>query len=319
VMKLTSEEYRHAGLMAAIIAIVPLLFFPNHLGLKLSLPPIQFFLIELAYYWIVFLIMIKGINTRDLLMTGAICFLTRLAISSVFGLLLLAMHDISFKSAFMSALYQYKPAMVLQVVSLPFILAGIFTRLYAQSKKDKPKVVLQSLSSRAESNPAPEKKARREDFSGRKIIGLKTPTAPDLKPAGGFDEAMRYVGAVAAVRFAVLIDERGLPVAFFGDDRDLRDRWAAVAIYVLENLKAPLAKAGDYQVSGLELNMNEYRLHIVSATELYLLVAADSNSEEIEKVRVVQAAEMIRKTYYDRYGARPKKAAREDNNVPSFS
>lgn len=318
-MKVTSEEFRHAGLMAAIIAIVPLLFFPNSLGLKLNLQPVQFFLIELAYYWIVFLIMIKGITARNLFMTGALCFFARLAVSSVFGLFLLVMHNINIKTAFGAALYQYKPAMMLQVISLPFILAGIFTKLYAHKKSDKPKIVLQSAIGNNEEEKLQSDPVQKEDFSGRKIIGIRTPTTPETKPAGGFEDAMRYVGAIAAVRLAVLTDDRGLPVSFFGDDFDQRDRWSAIAVYILKSLKAPLTKAGEYEVDGVELNLNEYRLHIVKAAELYLLVAADRQSEEIEKVRVVQAADMIRKTYYDRYGARPENAAREESYVPSFS
>jgi len=72
-------------------------------------------------------------------------------------------------------------------------------------------------------------------------------------------------------------------------------------------------------IEGMELTLDTLRLYIIKIDDLYLLTAAERHSGETEKVRIVQAAEMIRKSYRERYKAGPKKAAQEESYVPSFS
>jgi len=170
-MKISAQEYRHAGLMTAIIAVVPLIFFPNELGLKINIKPLPFFLIELAYYWIIFTVLLKGAAFKGVFISGTICFFTRLAIGVVFAFLVAGMHGTALKAALVAGIYQYKPAMFLQVISLPFILLPILKLYFGSEKASKPHFVMQPLG--AEKEKTASKAVKAESMAGRKIIGLK--------------------------------------------------------------------------------------------------------------------------------------------------
>lgn len=314
-MQAASNEYKHAALMAAIVAVVPLIFYPNNLGLKFNIPLILFFVFELAYYCGVFSVYLKGSPARQIFIAGSTCFVARLAVGLVFALLVLMMHASGLKEALMAGLYQYKPAMLLQVISFPFILVNIMQTHFAKIEKEKSRLVIQS--SDEIENVQLDKPAKTEDYSDRKIIGLKA--IVDERPFLGFDEALKYMGELAAVRFVVLIDKKGLPVSFFGQNNSLRNLWSAMGIYLIDKVNEPLRRAGEFDLEGVELTLNMYRIHVVRVDSLYLLVAADKDSGETEKVRINQVVNMIRKIYQERYNTKPQKEAREDNYVPSFS
>ncbi len=312
-----NQEYRHAVLMAAIVAVVPLIFYPQSLGLKLSIAPLLFLLIELVYYWIIFSIFLKGATFNNIFISGTLCLCFRLVTGAVFALLLMLMYAVSPGEAFSAGIFEYKPAMLLQVVSFPFILLPAFKRLLNLEDKPRAQAVFQTADQIKNEAPPPKPKVPADDMKDRKIIGLKTAAAD--KPFSGFDEALKYIGETSAVRFAVLIDSRGLPVSFFGNNKSLRDLWSAIGKFLVDELDEPLKKAGDFEFEGFELTLNAYRIHVVKVEELYLFVAADKESGETEKVRVAQAANMVRRIYQERYSIKPDINAREESYVPSFS
>ncbi len=312
-MQVSSHEYRHAALMAAIVAVVPLIFYPNSLGLGLKLSPFLFLLLELVYYWAVFAVFLKGVEFANIFISGSICFFSRLVIGVIFAILVMGMYGTGIKEAFAAGIYRYMPAMVLQVISFPFILMPILKASMPPKSEKKARLVMQS------SLEAKEKPARppAENMADRKIIGYKAAVAD--KPFAGFDEALKYVGELAAVRFALLIDHQGLPLSFYGDNLSLRSLWSAIGVYLVEKINEPLKRAGNYNLEGFELTLDLYRIHVVRVDNLYLLVAAEKSSGDSEKVRVAQAAVMVRKIYQERYSIKPENTAREEIYVPSFS
>ena len=320
-MQNRKQEYRHAVLMAAIIAVVPLIFYPHSLGLKFNVSPYLFLLIELAFYWIVFSIFLKGATFNNIFISGTLCLFGRLATGVVFALLVVLMHATSLGEAFAAGIYKYKPAMFLQVISFPFILMPILKRFMNLEVKEKAQAVFQTadqvISEPPKPRAKPASKARIDNMKDRKIIGLKA--VVNNKPFTGFDEALKYVGELSAVRFSLLIDSKGLPVSFFGDNKSLRDLWSAIGKFLVDKIHEPLMRAGEFEFEGLELTLNIYRIHMVKVEELYLFVAADKESGETEKVRVAQAATMVRKIYQERYSIKPDINAREESYVPSFS
>ncbi|HDS01075.1 MAG TPA: hypothetical protein ENO22_10105 [candidate division Zixibacteria bacterium] len=312
-----NQEYRQAVLMAAIVAVVPLIFYPRSLGLALSISPLLFLLIELVFYWIIFSAFLKGATFNNIFISGTICLFSRLVTGAVFALLVVLMYAAPPAEAFAAGIFKYKPAMLLQVISFPFILMPALKRLLDLQTEPKTQAVFQTADQISAEPPPQKPKAAADDMKDRKIIGLKSAAAE--KPFSGFDEALKYVGETSAVRFAVLIDSRGLPVSFFGNNKSLRDLWSAVGKFLVDELDEPLRRAGDFEFEGFELTLNTYRIHVVKAEELYLFVAADKESGETEKVRVSQAANMVRRIYQERYSIKPDINAREESYVRSFS
>lgn len=320
-MQTSNQDYRHASLMAAIIAVVPLIFYPGSLGLNFKISLFPFLLLEVAYYWVIFGIFLRGASFGNVLVSGIIGLVGRIAIGVVFAFLLMAMHATGLGEAFAAGIYKYKPAMFLQVVSFPFILMPLLKGYMPEKSRKKARVVIQTADKiahdQAKENEKPRTIIGAPDYKDRKIIGVKTAAAE--KPYTGFDEALKYVGELSAVRFAILIDSKGLPVSFYGENLSLRNLWSAIGIYAAEKIREALKRAGEFDLEAFELMLDVYRLHMVQVEELYLFVAADKESGETEKVRVAQAANMIRKIYQERYSIKPDVNAREESYVPSFS
>lgn len=318
-MQTSNQDYRHAALMAAIIAVVPLIFYPGSLGLNFNISLFPFLLLEVAYYWVILGIFLHGASFGNVFVSGIIALFGRIAVGVVFALLLMAMHATELGEAFAAGIYKYKPAMFLQVVSFPFILMPVLKNFLPEKSRKKARVVIQTADqiSHDHEKEKPRTIIGAPDYKDRKIIGARSTAAE--KPYTGFDEALKYVGELSAVRFAILIDSKGLPVSYYGENLSLRNLWSAIGVYVADKIREALKRAGEFDLEAFELMLDVYRLHMVKVEELYLFVAADKESEDTEKVRVAQAANMIRKIYQERYSIKPDVNAREESYVPSFS
>jgi hypothetical protein len=150
--------------------------------------------------------------------------------------------------------------------------------------------------------PKPEPEYVRKNPPRGRVIPMQ-PAIPDMVESApkSFDNAVNHVFELSAVRFCVLFNSEGLPVAYAGDDIVHRDVWAPIGRLIGEQLQSSLLKAGNLVLQGFDLSLDTYRLHSVMVCGMWLLVGADRQSEELEKVRINQAVEMIKKTYESKY------------------
>ena len=197
----------------------------------------------------------------------------------------------------------------------PFILLSAF-RLLLKTQKKALQIKVSVASPSETNDTAP---TRPEIFHRVAVEPVGINHHPRVEPAESairdFDAAVRYVVELSAVKFTVLLDAEGLPVAFAGDDITLRDVWAPVGRLVVERIQSSLLKAGDLDLQGIDLSLDIYRLHMASVCGMWLLVGADSHSEELEKVRIGQSVDMIRRVYEQRYVETKPKEVPEENYV----
>jgi hypothetical protein len=306
-MRIQAREIRHTVLLFLIVAIVPLIFFPNDLGLKFGVSMPLYLLAELVYYGIVISIFLDSPSAKDTVSASTFCLGFRLLAGLAFASLLFLMNAVSPVDAFGSGLWEYKPAVLLHTLTMPFVLmSAIRSVLRAQAVKQKTRIILGSPGDISASSTRPDRIYPRHDSLPRPVIRPGTvftgqaPEGGDI-PVKGFEAAVRHVFELSAVKFCLLVDEDGLPVAFAGDEEVLREIWSAMGRLLVDQIQSSLLKAGDLVLQGFDLSLDTYRLHAATVCGLWLVVGADRQSEELEKVRIAQAVEMIRKTYEQKY------------------
>lgn len=305
-MDLNAREIRHIVLLFLIIAIVPLIFFPSDLGLGFGIPLLVYILAELIFYGSVVFIFLDSPPFRNVVTAAILSVGFRLLVGTVFAMLLVLMKGLSPGDAFANGLWGYKPALLLHTLTTPFVLMSVF-RIAFESGSE----VIGKISITPYRDPLKGMKLASDVGETRREV-VARPSAPRIvigQPAveqsetipKGFDAAVRHVCELAAVKFAVLIDADGLPVAFAGDEPILRDIWAPVGRLITEQIQSSLLRVSDVVLQAFDLSLDAFRIHATGVCGMWLLVCADRNSEELEKVRMNQAADMIKRTYEQRY------------------
>jgi hypothetical protein len=224
------------------------------------------------------------------------------------------MNDVNLGVALGAGLQAYKPAVLLQTLTTPFILMSLFRIAFGIGKKEKKgKLTISSITDVTDKEPTVPEPVRRHTTKPT-VIGLQTRPEPIEVTSMDFDSAVRHVNELSAVKFCVLFDLEGLPVAYAGDKPALRDIWAPIGRLIGEQIQTGLSKAGDLVLEGFDLTLDAYRLHAAFVCDMWLLVAADRQSEELEKVRIGQAVEMIKRIYVKRFvDTIPREVAEESH------
>ncbi len=313
-MQIQAREIRHTVLLFLIVAIIPLIFYPSNLGLGFGISMALYLLLELVYFAVVLTMFLDVPPAKVTASASMICLGFRLCAGFCFGILLLMMNDVGLGVALGAGLQSYKPALLLQTLTAPFILMSLLRILFGIGKREKKgKLTITSISDVTEKEPPRPEPARRNTTRST-VIGLQTHPEPIEVTSMDFDSAVRHVYELSAVKFCVLFDLEGLPVAYAGDKLALRDIWAPVGRLVGDQIQTGLIRAGDLVLEGFDLTLDAYRLHAVFVSDMWLLVGADRQSEELEKVRIGQAVEMIKRIYVKKFvDTIPREVAEESH------
>jgi hypothetical protein len=308
-MQIQPRETRHAILLLSIVIVLPLIFYPKSLGVGFDMSPVLWVILEFLYFGVVLWTINDDPTPKGLSLSLLICFGFRVCAGFGFAMLLVLMNGVNIGQAFGAGLLGYKPAVILHTLSAPFIMLNIVRSLLGtSSRKVRSRFTITSLSDTAteETSQPTQQKAepeyvRKNPPRGR-VIPMQPPISETVESAPkNFDNAVNHVFELSAVRFCVLFDSEGLSVAYAGDDIVHRDVWAPIGRLIGEQVQSSLLKAGDLVLQGFDLSLDTYRLHSVSVCGMWLLVGADRQSEELEKVRINQAVEMIKKAFETKY------------------
>jgi len=321
-MHIQAREIRHTVLLFLIVAIVPLIFFPSDLGLKFGMSLPFYLLLELIYFGTVIAVFLDWRSMKDVIASSFVCLGARLACGIAFGILVMLMNGVNPITAAGAGLWNYKPAVLLHTLTVPFIMLSLIrTYLDSRNKKTR-KISITPVTDKPSDPPDPSESASSIDEMSRVssqakpgiVIGRVKSDLSD-SPRFSFDSAVNHVFELSAVKFAILFSEEGLPVSYAGDETVLRDVWAPIGRLLGERVQESLLKAGDFVLQGFDLSLDTFRLHCVLVADMWLLVGADRQSEELEKVRISQSVEMIKRAYDQRYSRSGHKVVPEESYV----
>jgi predicted regulator of Ras-like GTPase activity (Roadblock/LC7/MglB family) len=291
-------------LFSLVLVAIPMVVFPNRLGLGLGGGSAVNLLYEMVFYGVVLFLFRRNTTLVALTVGVALTLVYRLALGAAFGLALVVMYDLGLSVAFSLGMAKYVPAILLQVACAPFVLRPVYLGLVARLAPGRRERAFRQM---PRSIIREDVEMNAPSVSLREAVSAATTRSESVSPTAMgegslFDRAVGYLGESAAVRMAVLVDQEGLPLAKFVRGREDVDAWAPLAVMVLGSNRTLVARVGGQDnPDRVDIGTRGLRLLVRRIDRVILMVAAEPTIDETIHIRIAQAADMIRKYMSERY------------------
>ena len=152
----------------------------------------------------------------------------------------------------------------------------------------------------------------RRSFSPRHRLRHRAGSTPTPRPAserpGGeffdhsFSGAVQHIGGYSGVLCAMLIDAEGLPVATWSRGEWDQDLWGALGKKIIDDVLETNIRAGTTPLKTIEYKSGGHTDSCsIAPPTCGCLSIADVDSDELEKIRLHQAAEMIERHCQEKF------------------
>jgi hypothetical protein len=295
-MEWSIRETRHVVLIALIVAALPMLIYPNYFGVTFQMSMFWYALLELTYYFSVGLILNRRRSVAYTAVAAVLTIISRLVLSAAFLLLLMVLEQMPASAAFTNAFDTFKPAILLFSVTVPFLfnstiqmmLPGRVGRRHLRKSGAAP-IIYTSTSTPVMRAPTPISVASTTERTGGELFDHS------------FNGAVQHVGGYSGVLCAMLIDDDGLPVATWSRGEWDHDLWGALSKKIVDDLLETSTRTGTTPLNTIEYTSGAHRFCLRRAANMWLLSIADVESDELEKIRLHQAAEMIERHCQEKF------------------
>ncbi len=294
------KEQRLLILLGFFLAIAPLAFFPNDLGIKTGSIPFIVFPVEVSWYFVIYLFLFSELPVSISFFYSTLTLGLRLLISAIFGMVLYIMFPLETLSSAKIGVFTYFPVLLIQVPLLPFVVKislGRTIEHYWREKKRPRKVFLSSLYT-----PEEEK-----DSSGEK------PETVQL----GFEEALDYLQEYSGVEGALLVDHEGLIVSKRLNPGWDEEKIAPLALLLRRTSSEEIAKIDQSPIERIEFLSRTLWIRLNSIGEFTLISLAHRSTDELLNIRILKAVEMIERYLKKKYPVMFLKN-QEVENVPDL-
>jgi len=308
-MSTSNRDSMQFFLLSVILLIVPMFIFPAKFGLEIGFGSVAYSLIEIIFYTIVFYLFRPSGSTLQLFQGVGLAFLYRMVMGSVFGLLIAIMYGVDFAVAMTLGVSRYLPAILIHVLAAPFIIRPFYMCFTRETRPSRSRYTKEQPASRAavdrqvKSSMRPMVTNRRTQTAGETSSfdsGSATSVGLDTN---GFERAVKYLGEHHSVKLATVVDREGLSMATFARGGMDVEQWAPFSLLFRESNESVLNRNGEnMKMDQLRLSFHDLRIEITNIDDFSLLVLSDREDDDLLKIRIVQATDMIRKYSSERYG-----------------
>jgi len=295
-------------LFSAIMLIIPMTIFPTRFGIELEFGFFAYSMIEIIFYGVVFYSMRPSGSLLQIFQGVGLAFLYRIVMGSLFGIFISLIYDIGFSISLSLGVSRYLPAVLIHILAAPFILRPFFLsfsgektnlqRSYGREPQSSASVLDRQVQSTIRSAETKRASVIETDISSTGS-GIGTSVGYETN---GFERAVRYLGEHHAVRLAAVVDGEGLTLAILKRGDIDPDHWAPLTLLFQEsNLEVINRKENGAELEQLYLYFQNKRIVIIKIKDFSLFVLADSEDDDLLKIRIVQATDIIRKYSSERY------------------
>ncbi len=294
------REQRLLILLGFFLAVVPLAFFPNDLGVKIDTTPFLVFPFEMLWYFVVYLLLFSELPLSVPFLYALITLGLRLIIGAVFGMLLYIMFPLETISLMKVNIFTYFPALLIQATLLPFVVKISLGNTIEASWKERKrphKVFLSSF------QPSEEKK--------------ETVAEKPEKIQVDLEAALDYVKEYSGVEGVILLDQEGLVVANRVNSGWDDEKIAPLALLLRKINSQELGKIDTSPIERMELLSQKLWISLNNIGDFTLVCLAHRSTDELLNIRILKAVEMIRKYLDEKYAGIFSKN-QEVENVPDL-
>jgi predicted regulator of Ras-like GTPase activity (Roadblock/LC7/MglB family) len=299
-------EIRGFLLVTCFIIVVPLIFFPKDLGLKLNWPTLLLLALELAWYAVVLLIMFSRETRSRVLPLALVTLGYRIGLGAGFGILLLAMFSLPLSTAFSLGIHQYAPVFLLQALMAPFVLRPLL-EVFLRNRR-----AIRSTKAASESEPAGalvspsvSDVTRESPDDETTIISQKETKVVGKESLQGI---LHYLREYSGVKAAILVDHEGLVVGNDSSSGFDAEKVASFTRHLKETNDQVLSWMGERSVERIGIHTADAWICLNQIRDFTLVVLCDRSTDDLLSVRISQSTGMIRKYLDDRYQLNIEKA-----------
>ncbi len=300
-------EIRGFLLVTCFIIVVPLIFFPKDLGLKLNWPALLLLTLELAWYAVVLLIMFSRETMSRVLPLALVTLGYRIGLGAGFGILLLAMFSLPLSTAFSLGIHRYAPVFLLQALMAPFVLRPLL-EVFLRNRR----AIGRAAQAASESEPAGAFVSPSVSDVLRESPDDETTIIPqkETKVVGkeSLQGILHYLREYSGVKAAVLVDHEGLVVGNDSSSDFDAEKVASFTRHLKETNDQVLSWMGERAAERIGIHTADAWICLNQIRDFTLVVLCDRSTDDLLSVRISQSTGMIRKYLDDRYQLNVEKA-----------
>ena len=302
-------------LFALLAQVVPMVIFPEMLGMQLAKAALVYVLYELVYYAAVAYFSNRQASLPQIGQAAGLCLIFRLVMGAVFGILIAAVYGMNLSVSLSLGLSAYIPTVLLHVVFTPFIIKPLVDQIVATRRAARPLTVARPVSGEnnaaivdehawggeaaaAKSFVPPAQHAQDRSAVADMNESMPGNTSTDMS---GFERAVRYIGEHGSISLTAVVDGDGLLMARFVRGDFDAEEWAPMSLVLMENNQRLLSRQDLGPAEKLDFSLAQKRLIITRAGKYALVVIADRQSDDVVQIRIRQAVELINKYVAERY------------------
>ncbi|HEX9916917.1 MAG TPA: roadblock/LC7 domain-containing protein [candidate division Zixibacteria bacterium] len=291
-------------LFSLIIVLVPLIVYglsPEKFFFSILTGRVYaLFLFEFMWYSILLLIMLRLASAFIVFVEVLACMVYRLCLGVAFGLLIMVGGGVGLQMALDKGIWAYTPVVLIHIISTPFVLKGFFNQMVLWDMRKKK--ILRQISEQdiPVAKPPESRDAAVEPLSEAREMDWTSP--------------LRYVKEYSGVEGVFLVDNEGLIVARATGKQIDDERLAPFMLGLEEANNQALRKLNEKKLNRVELYTSSRWINLTRIFNLILVTVANRYTDDLLNVRIIQAAEMIRKYMRKRYTQEVLTEA-EDKNV----
>jgi predicted regulator of Ras-like GTPase activity (Roadblock/LC7/MglB family) len=298
-------------LFSLILVVIPMVIFPERLGMPLISGSAVYMLFEFVYYGVVLYFVRRQASLKTILIGSAMTLVYRMGLGAVFGLSVIIMHAMDSTVAFSLGMAKYLPAVLLHVIAAPFVMRMVYVGLadnlapisapQRQFNKPVEPTIINNQETTAPYTTSTEEKPISSSIGVTRMESV-TPTPAPTDHENQFERAVAYIGESASVKMALLVDEEGLTLAGFSRCDEDFELWAPLSIILENNNRRVLQhynRGGD--PDKIDIGTRNARIILRRIEHVTLMILAEQNIDETILIRIAQAADMVRKYMSERY------------------
>jgi hypothetical protein len=296
----TATTIRQTILWTGVLAVIPLVAYPRIFGLGMfGFHPV-FGLLEWGLYFAAFIALLPSLSMAQRVLASGFTVVYRLTCAAMFAVLAALNNDFGLADTIAVGMWSYPLAVLPHVIAAPLVMRGIWKIVYPATPQ---RTRLAGFQTR-------NRPATRETPVPTAVGALHAATTPAVasnrtsvrSESPSFDDAVSYVGGYTGVRMCWVVDNEGLPLAFWQrqDYTGAVEFWAPKSIELVEFNRRTLSVGGEVLPQHVEVRFEAGRLSLQAAGEYWIGLLTDRDADDLVGVRLTQAREMVLKHLQER-------------------
>ena len=121
------------------------------------------------------------------------------------------------------------------------------------------------------------------------------------KKENRFHGALQYIGEYRGIKAAAIIDSEGMVIDYWGKDDFDPEHFSPLTILMLDNINSVLRRLNERPANMVIIKNKDSWLTLHRISDVILAVNAEIETDDLLRVRISQAAEMVRSYLNDKY------------------